>query len=185
MKFFSSLEQVNENAKCLFNLQEVEQALDVVVQQLTNDFANESPVVLGVMRGALPMMGYVVPRLSFYLEVDYVHATRYQENLGTRELMWLHEPHVGLKDRRVLLIDDILDRGITLKAIADKCYELGAKDVKIAVLCQKQIANFSPAISADYVALLVPDAYVFGYGMDYEGGWRNAPGIYELTNTSE
>ena len=79
-------------------------------------------------------------------------------------------------------IDLILDRGITLKAIADKCYALGAKEVKIAVLCQKQIANFSPAINADYAALLVPDAYVFGYGMDYEGGWRNAPGIYELTS---
>jgi len=185
MKFFSSIEQVNENAKCLFNLKEVEQALDVVVQKLTQDLANERPVVLGVMRGALPMMGYVVPRLSFYIEVDYVHATRYQENLSTGELLWLHEPHVNLQGRTVLLIDDILDRGITLKAIADKCYQLGAKDVKIAVLCQKQIANFAPATVADYIALVVPDAYVFGYGMDYEGGWRNAPGIYELSIRDE
>lgn len=185
MKFFSTIEQVNENAKCLFNLNEVEQALDVIVQRLTQDLANERPVVLGVMRGALPMMGYVVPRLSFYVEVDYVHATRYQENLSTGELLWLHEPHVNLQNRSVLLIDDILDRGITLKAIANKCYELGAKEVKIAVLCQKQIVNFTPAIAADYVALLVPDAYVFGYGMDYEGGWRNAPGIYELLSINE
>jgi len=181
MKFFNTLQQVNDNANCLFNLQQVEQALDRVVTKITQDLATEKPVVLGVMRGALPMMGYVVPRLSFYLEVDYVHATRYQENLSTGELLWLHEPHINLKDRTVVLIDDILDRGITLKAIADKCYELGAKAVKIAVLCQKEIAGFSPAINADYVALLVPDAYVFGYGMDYEGGWRNAPGIYELT----
>lgn len=180
MKFFSDLEQVLQHATCLFDLHQVEQALDAVVQKLTQDFAQERPVVLGVMRGALPMMGYLVPRLPFYLEVDYVHATRYQKNLSTGDLMWLHEPHVILKDRRVLLVDDILDRGITLKAIADKCYELGAKDVKIAVLCQKDIADFSPAIRADYIALRVPDAYVFGYGMDYEGGWRNAPGIYEL-----
>jgi len=185
MKFFSSIAQVNENAKCLFSLNEVEAALDVVVGKLTDDLGGEKPVVLGVMRGALPMMGYVVPRLAFYLEVDYVHATRYQENLSTGELLWLHEPHVNLQDRTVLLIDDILDRGITLKAIAEKCYELGAKKVKIAVLCQKKITNFSPAITADYVALLVPDAYVFGYGMDYEGGWRNAPGIYELCTTSD
>lgn len=184
MKFFNTLEQVNDNAKCLFSLHQVEQALDLVVQDITQDLGHKQPVVLGVMRGALPMMGYVVPRLSFYLEVDYVHATRYQQNLSTGDLMWLHEPHVVLKDRSVLLVDDILDRGITLKAIADKCYELGAKEVKIAVLCQKQIANFAPAITADYVALLVPDAYVFGYGMDYEGGWRNAPGIYELFSTN-
>lgn len=180
MKFLSTLDQVNDNAKCLFNLAEVEQALDIVVQDLTRDLADKQPVVLGVMRGALPMMGYVVPRLTFYIEVDYVHATRYQQNLSTGELMWLHEPHINLKDRTVVLLDDILDRGITLKAIAEKCYELGAKDVKIAVLCHKQIANFTPAIMADYIALPVPDAYIFGYGMDYEGGWRNAPGIYEL-----
>jgi hypoxanthine phosphoribosyltransferase len=182
MIFFNSIEQMNQHAKCLFNLAEVESALDTLVQQLTQDLADKQPVVLGVMRGALPIMGYVIPRLGFYLEVDYVHATRYQEKLTTGELLWLHEPHVDLHNRSVLLVDDILDRGITLKAIADKCYALGAKEVKIAVLCQKQIANFSPAINADYTALLVPDAYVFGYGMDYEGGWRNAPGIYELTS---
>ena len=180
MKFFDSIEQVHENAKCLFNLAEIEQALDKVTQKITQDLAEKQPVVLGVMRGALPMIGYVIPRLSFYLQVDYVHATRYQANLSTGELLWLHEPHLDLQGRTVLLVDDILDRGITLKAIADKCYALGAKAVKIVVLCQKKIENFTPAISADYVALVVPDAYVFGYGMDYEGGWRNAPGIYEL-----
>lgn len=185
MKFFSSLEDVSTNAKCLFNLQQIERALNEIVQQLTTDFAEKHPVVLGVMRGALPMMGYIVPRLPFYLDMDYIHATRYQSNLNTGELLWLHEPHVELKNRSVLLMDDILDRGVTLKAIANKCYELGAKDVKIAVLCQKQIAGFTPAISADYIALRVPDAYVFGYGMDYEGGWRNAPGIYELTTSDD
>lgn len=185
MKFLSNLDQVNANAKCLFNLTEVEQALDIIVQNLTRDLADKQPVVLGVMRGALPMMGYVVPRLGFYIEVDYVHATRYQQNLSTGDLLWLHEPHVNLQGRTVLLIDDILDRGITLKAIAEKCYELGAADVKIAVLCHKQIANFTPTITADYVALPVPDAYIFGYGMDYEGGWRNAPGIYELIAADE
>jgi hypoxanthine phosphoribosyltransferase len=180
MKFFDSIEQVNESAKCLYNLAEVERALDNIAQHITQDLAGTQPVVLGVMRGALPMIGYIIPRFSFYLQVDYVHATRYQANLSAGELLWLHEPHLDLQGRTVLLVDDILDRGITLKSIADKCYALGAKTVKIAVLCQKQIASFTPAITADYVALMVPDAYVFGYGMDYEGGWRNAPGIYEL-----
>ena len=180
MEFFEKLETVEANSKCLFNLTQVEQALDILAQQVQQDMGDKHPVVLGVMRGALPMLGYLLPRLPFYLEVDYVHATRYQKNLATGELLWLHEPHVSLKGRNVLLVDDILDRGITLKAITEKCYELGAADVKIAVLCWKQIANFELAILADYIALNVPDAYIFGYGMDYEGGWRNAPGIYEL-----
>lgn len=180
MEFFPTLEAIEENSKCLFNLAEIERALNDVAKKVDEDLSDKKPVVLGVMRGALPMLGYLIPRLPFYIEVDYVHATRYQKNLSTGELLWLHEPHLSLENRHVLLVDDILDRGITLHAISKKCYELGAADVKVAVLCKKKIANYEPPIQADYIALTVPDAYIFGYGMDYEGGWRNAPGIYEL-----
>ena len=180
MKFFQNIVEMQENSKCLFTLDEVESGLNIIIDSITHDLHEARPVVIGVMRGALPMMGYILPRLSFYLEVDYVHASRYQKQLTTGELRWLHEPHIPLSGRTVLLVDDILDQGITLKAIAQKCYAMGASDVKIAVLCKKIIHGFEPAIAADYIALSVPDAYVFGYGMDYEGGWRNAPGIYEL-----
>ena len=180
MKFYSTLEEIEAESNCLFTLQEVEDALSVVAKNVQRDLGDKKPVVLGVMRGALPMLGYLIPRMPYYVEVDYVHATRYQKNFSTGELLWLHEPHLSLENRHVLLVDDILDRGITLNAIAKKCYELGAADVKIAVLCRKQIADFEPAIQADYTALTVPDSYIYGYGMDYEGGWRNAPGIYEL-----
>ena len=180
MKFFESLDDVNANSTCLFTLAQVEQSLLGIVQDITKDLADKRPVVMGVMRGALAMLGYMLPRLPFYMEVDYVHASRYQKKLVPGELLWLHEPHINLEGRYVLLVDDILDQGLTLKAIAEKCYALGACEVKIAVLCKKNIAGFEPAIAADYIALEVPDAYIFGYGMDYEGGWRNAPGIYKL-----
>jgi hypoxanthine phosphoribosyltransferase len=180
MEFLATLDDVNRQAECLFSLDDIEKALSLVANQVTRDLADTKPVVLGVMRGALPMLGCLLPRLSFYAEVDYVHATRYQKELSTGELMWIHEPHVNLQGRHVLLVDDILDKGITLKAIAEKCYALGAAQVKIAVLCKKRIPNYTPAIAADYIALEVPDAYIFGYGMDYEGGWRNAPGIYQV-----
>ncbi|RYE56801.1 MAG: hypoxanthine-guanine phosphoribosyltransferase, partial [Sphingobacteriales bacterium] len=166
MEFFSTLKDVEEASDCLFNLVEVEESLSNIAQRIQHDLGDKKPVVLGVMRGALPMFGYLIPRLHFYIEVDYVHATRYQKNLSTGELMWLHEPHISLENRHVLLVDDILDRGITLHAISEKCYELGALDVKLAVLCKKKIANFEPAIEADYIAFTVPDAYIFGYGMD-------------------
>jgi hypoxanthine phosphoribosyltransferase len=180
MKFFESLDELHNHSKCLFTREEIEQHLASLVVQMSTDLGDKKPVVLGVMRGALACLGYLLPRLPFYLEVDYVHASRYQAQLQTGELLWVHEPHVSLQGRTVLLVDDILDQGITLKAITTKCYELGAVDVKIAVLCKKIIPNFTPAIEADYIAVTVPNAYVFGYGMDYEGGWRNAPGIYEL-----
>ncbi len=180
MKFFHDLDEVEANSRCLFTIAEIEQSLDLIINDMSADLSSKRPVVIGVMRGALAMMGYLLPRLPFYLEVDYVHASRYQKQLLPGELLWLHEPHIPLAGRSVLLVDDILDQGITLKAIAEKCFAMGAVEVKIAVLCKKIIAGFEPAIEADYIAVNVPDAYIFGYGMDYEGSWRNAPGIYKL-----
>jgi hypoxanthine phosphoribosyltransferase len=180
MEPFADIKMLEAGSKCLYSLEEIEFKLSGMMLSITQDMHTQKPVVIGVMRGALAMMGYMLPRFPFYIEVDYVHASRYQKNLTTGELLWLHEPHLSLKNRSVLLIDDILDQGVTLKAISEKCLALGAANVKIAVLCRKTILGFTPAIEADYVAFDVPDAYIFGYGMDFEGGWRNAPGIYAL-----
>lgn len=182
MPKFDSFESMQSGSQCIFTLAEIETALGRMTQAIEQDFADKRPVILGVMRGALAMMGYMLPRFRFYAEIDYVHASRYQQALNTKALEWIHEPHISLQGRHVLLLDDILDKGVTLEAIKTKCEALGALSVKIAVLCQKRIDGFEPAIHADYIALEVPDAYVFGYGMDCDSGWRNAPGIYAVIN---
>jgi len=171
-------EKVFAQAECLYTRIEVEQALDGIAQKITTDFAAKYPLILGVMNGALPTLGYLLPRLPFVLEVDYLHATRYRGQMQGSELIWKRHPEVSMEGRNVLLVDDILDRGITLAAIAEHCWAAGAADVKIAVLCEKKSIEFAPLIAADYVALQVPDRFVFGYGMDYEDHWRNAPGIF-------
>ena len=88
-------------------------------------------------------------------------------------------PKSDLTNRTVLLVDDILDEGITLLAIKEKCLELGAKNVLSAVLVEKKLSHTKP-IAADFVGLEVPNAYVFGYGMDAYGWWRNLSAIYAL-----
>jgi hypoxanthine phosphoribosyltransferase len=114
------------------------------------------------------------------LEVDYVHASRYQnETVGTT-LTWQALPALDLNNRTVLLLDDILDEGITLLAIQEKCLALGAKNVLSAVLVEKKLTHPKP-VSADFIGLEVHDCYVFGYGMDAYGWWRNLPAIYSLT----
>jgi len=172
------LEAVFAQAECIFTLAEVEAALDVIIAQITADFSGKNPLVLGVMNGALACMGYMLPRLPFLLEMDYVHATRYQGKEEGSDLVRKRRPHVSMQGRHVILIDDILDCGITLAALQDYCQHAGAASVVIAVLGEKQIANHQAMVAADYVALKIPDRYVFGYGMDYQEYWRNAPGIF-------
>lgn len=172
------LEQVFAQADCLYNQADIERALDRLALQISHDLAGRYPLLLGVMNGALPTLGYLLQRLPFLLEVDYLHATRYGSQLQGGEVMWKRYPEISMQGREILLIDDILDQGLTLAAIAQHCKEAGAASVRIAVLTEKILPHHTPAVTADYVALQVPDRYVFGYGMDYEGHWRNAPGIF-------
>jgi hypoxanthine phosphoribosyltransferase len=174
------LNKIFSDAECLFTLEQVEAALRQMAVDITRDLQHSRPVVISVMHGAAATLGYLLPRLPFLLDVDYVHATRYQGQQQGSELRWKRKPELDLSGRHVLLVDDILDRGITLAAIAHYCQQAGAARVSVAVLGTKQLSDFSPHIQADYQALIFPDRYVFGFGMDYENYWRNAPGIFAV-----
>jgi hypoxanthine phosphoribosyltransferase len=114
------------------------------------------------------------------LEFDYVHATRFRGTTEGGELQWIKRPAIALTDRIVLLVDDILDEGHTLKAIRDWCLAQGARRVLLAVLCEKRHGRTVPGLRADFVGVEVPDRYVFGYGMDFHEQGRNLPAIHAL-----
>ena len=119
-------------------------------------------------------------RLEFPVELDYVHATRYRGDVRGRTLEWLAHPSSDFKGRSVLIVDDILDEGITLAAIVAHCRELGAREICCAVLVDKQLGRPRALARADFTGLTVEDRYVFGCGMDYRGYFRNLPAIYAL-----
>ena len=119
-------------------------------------------------------------RIKTDLEFDYLHATRYRGKTSGAGLTWLRHPQVPMAGRRVLLVDDILDEGHTLKAVVEACLAEGAAEVKVAVLTRKDHARCVEGVCADYIGIDVPDRYVFGYGMDYYEQGRNLPGIYAL-----
>lgn len=175
------LQQIYFSADCLYTLQEVEAALDELIGPIISDLGDKNPLVLGVMNGSLATLGYLLPRIPCLLEVDYVHATRYRGELQGNQLLWKRKPDVDLSGRHILLVDDLLDQGVTLQAIADYCREQGAAEVRIAVLATKKIQGYEAPVKADYSALDIPDKYVFGFGMDYKNYWRNAPGIFIAT----
>lgn len=145
----------------------------------------ERAVFLALMNGAMVFAGELALAIGTDLELDYVHATRYQGNTVGGELSWLREPRADLRERTVLLVDDILDEGRTLKAVRDACLDRGAARVLIAALCVKQHERRVAGIDADFVGVDVPDAYVYGYGMDYHEHGRNLPAIYALRETGK
>ncbi len=158
---------------------EVELALDRLASQITDALADRFPIALCVMGGAVVFAGKLLPRLGFPLEFDYLHATRYRDGTRGGEIEWAKLPRKDLAGRAVLLLDDILDEGHTLAAARQRMLELGAAEVSIAVLADKDIGVAKP-VAADFVGLSLPNRYVLGMGMDAFGLWRNLPGIYAL-----
>lgn len=161
----------------------IERAIAEMAIRIRKDYAGDVPVYLTVMQGGLPFAGHLaleLGTLGLDLEFDYLHATRYRGQTSGGELIWKHRPATVLRDRRVLLIDDILDEGHTMAAVRAWCIDEGARDVRIATLAVKLHDRCVPGLRADYVGLEVPDRYVFGYGMDYHEQGRNLPAIYAL-----
>lgn len=163
----------------LFSAEEVSAAVDRMAADITAELGESYPLVLSVMGGAVVFTGQLLPRLIFPLDFDYVHVSRYGDKTHGGELVWKTAPKEDVRDRVVLVLDDILDEGHTMAAIRDKVLEMGAKAFYSGVFANKLISKEKP-IKADFVGLDVPDRYVFGYGMDVRGAWRNLPAIHAL-----
>jgi len=173
-------QQVLKEADILFTRSEVEAALERMAADITIVLADKNPLLLCMMIGAAVPAGILIPKLDFPLELDYVHVTRYRGETTGGQVKWIKKPGAELNGRTVLLLDDILDEGITLSVLIEECRKNGAVNVFTAVLVDKQINRSGNLIKADFTGLKVPDRYIFGYGMDYKGRLRNAPGIYAV-----
>ncbi|MBB2495742.1 hypoxanthine-guanine phosphoribosyltransferase [Aquipseudomonas ullengensis] len=175
------IRQIMAEADCLYTDAQVEAAIDQVAEAINGELAESNPVVFCVMNGGLIFAGKLLPKLGFPLELSYLHATRYRSETTGGELFWKAKPEISFIDREVLIIDDILDEGHTLSAIIEFCKHAGATKVHTAVLIDKQHDRKArPDLKANYVGLPCEDRFIFGYGMDYKGYWRNAAGIFAV-----
>ena len=167
------------SAEILFSAEEVSKAVSRVAQEITEKLGDTTPLLLCVMTGGVPFAADLMSQLDFPLEFDYLHVTRYGQETAGGALSWRSAPWTSVKDRTVIVLDDILDEGVTLAAIVDRVTELGAKACYTAVATDKQNGKQKP-LKADFVALSVPDRFLFGYGMDVRGMWRNLSAIYAM-----
>ena len=174
--------QILRDAECIVTAAEIEAILARLAAEISTRLAHTMPLVLTVMGGAVVFAGRLLPQLHFPLELDYVHLTRYGDRTHGGALDWKVRPRTPVDQRTVLVLDDILDEGVTLAALRDGLLGDGATAVFTAVLADKAIRRAKP-IQADFVGLRLPDRYVFGFGMDVRGAWRNLPDIYALRTT--
>lgn len=168
-----------QHSELLYTDEQVQASLRKVAQQINATLADTHPLVLSVMGGAVVFTGQLLPLLDFPLDFDYVHVSRYGDARHGGAMHWKVEPRENVRGRVVLVLDDILDEGHTLEALRQRVMGLGASQFYSAVFADKRHGREKP-VHADFVGMELPDRFVFGYGMDIEGAWRNLPAIYAV-----
>lgn len=174
------IENVLRRSECLISSIEVTMAYQRLAAQLNLHYAGLNPIVLVVMNGGLIPAGQLLTQLTFYHRMHYIHATRYRNNQGSDNLVWKVKADTDISNQHVLLIDDIFDEGITLKAITDELAAYQPASLSTCVLLNKRHYRKVADFTVDFVGLEVADRYVYGCGMDYHGYLRHLPGIYAL-----
>jgi hypoxanthine phosphoribosyltransferase len=169
--------EILRSAELIVSADEVANTVVRLAAEITAKLGEQYPLVLSVMGGAVVFTGQLLPRLRFPLDFDYVHVTRYGDAVSGGQIRWIAAPHSAIVGRSVLVVDDILDEGVTLAAIRDRVMEAGARACHTAVFADKDLGRPKP-IRADFVGVRLPDRFVFGFGMDIGGAWRNLPAIY-------
>ncbi|SEF53233.1 hypoxanthine phosphoribosyltransferase [Nitrosospira multiformis ATCC 25196] len=176
---YQDAQKILREAEQIFPAEVVVETVRRMAADITATLAHRYPLVLSIMGGAVVFTGQLLPLLQFPLNFDYLHVSRYAEKMHGGRIDWKASPGENVQDRVVLVVDDILDQGITLAAIREWVMSQGAAAFYSAVFAEKDIPGPKP-ISADFVGLVVPNRYVFGFGMDIYGAWRNLPAIYAL-----
>lgn len=171
--------QILDSADLICSKEEVDAAVARIAQEMTAALADANPLVLAIMGGATIFAGHLLPQLRFPLEYDYLHVTRYGNATTGGGVNWIVQPRLPVLRRTVVLVDDILDEGITLNETRRRVMEMGAARCITAVFADKDIGRAKP-ITPDYVGLTLPNRFVFGFGMDVRGAWRNLPAIYAV-----
>lgn len=173
----------HETSQKIFEQNEIDNGVAQLAELMAKTIKDNFPLVLCVMNGGLYFTGQLMRHWQFPLTLDYVHATRYRLATLGDDVVWKAYPQNNIKDRHVIIVDDIFDQGYTLQEIKQYCLKQGAKSVHSCFLIRKSHERKKAPIEADFVALECHDLYVYGSGMDYKGYFRNLKDIYAVTES--
>ncbi|TQR18183.1 hypoxanthine phosphoribosyltransferase [Psychrobacillus vulpis] len=143
--------------------------------QLSADYAEKFPLAIGILKGAMPFMSDLMKRVDTYIEMDYMDVSSYgNATVSSGEVKIIKDLNTSVEGRDILIIEDIIDSGMTLSYLVDLFKYRKAKSIKIVTLLDKPSGR-KVDLKADYVCFDVPDAFVVGYGLDYAEKYRNLP----------
>lgn len=167
----------NDIEKTLITEEEINEKITEIAAILTEEYEGKFPLAIGVLKGAMPFMSDLLKRVDTYLEMDFMDVSSYgRSTVSSGEVKILKDLNTPVEGRDILIIEDIIDSGLTLSYLVELFRYRKAKSIKIVTLLDKPTGRKAD-LEADYVGFVVPDAFVVGYGLDYLEKYRNLPYI--------
>jgi len=168
---------LNDIEKILISEEEIQKKVKELGAILTEEYKDKFPLAIGVLKGAMPFMGDLLKNINTYLEMDFMDVSSYgNQTVSTGEVKIIKDLDTSVEGRDILIIEDIIDSGLTLSYLVELFRYRKANSIKIVTLLDKPSGR-KANIEADYVGFEVPDAFVVGYGLDYAEKYRNLPFI--------
>lgn len=167
----------NDIEKIMITEEQIQERIKELGAELTAEYAERFPLAVGVLKGAMPFMTDLMKRFDSYIELDFMDVTSYgNATVSSGEVKILKDLNTSVEGRDVIIIEDIIDSGLTLSYLVDLFKYRKAKSIKIVTLLDKPSGR-KVELNADIVGFKVPDGFVVGYGLDYAEKYRNLPYI--------
>jgi hypoxanthine phosphoribosyltransferase len=165
----------NDIQEVLFDQASIHNAASRLGQKITQDYAGEKPIVLSVLKGAYLWTADLLREVDLYVDLEFINVSSYHGGVkSTDEITLVTDIRSDVKNRQVIILEDIVDTGQSLLFMKDLLRKRGAKSIKVATLLDKKEGR-KVSIDADYVGFDVRNEFVVGYGLDYKEMYRNLP----------
>ena len=164
----------NDIEKVLFTQEQLNKRMDEMAERLNKKYAGQEPIVIPVLNGAMLFASDMIKRLTFKLTVDPIKASSYAGTSSTGNVKIVQDIKSDVTNHPVIFMEDIIDTGRTLKTLTEVMRKRGAKSVEVVSMLDKpetRVVDFK----ADDYAFNAPNAFLVGYGLDYNGWYRNLP----------
>lgn len=163
--------------KILFSQSRIAAAVKRLAREIRLDYRGKNPLLVGVLKGSFIFMADLIRKLNIPLEVDFIHLSSYSNGMeSSGEIILLHDLRSSIKDRHILIIEDIIDTGLTTRFLINYLNQRGPASLKLCALSDKPSRRKVP-VTIDYLGFTLPDKFIVGYGMDWNEKYRNLPDI--------
>lgn len=170
----------SEDLKLLLSKDEIERKIKSIAKQISNDYKDKRPLLIGILKGSFVFMADLIRHLTINVEISFVELSSYYDSTeSTGEVELIKEVGKEISNREIIIVEDIIDTGITLSTYINHLKQKNPASIKVCTLTSKP-SRRKKEVNIDYLGFEIPNKFIVGYGIDFNEQYRNLPEIYYL-----